>query len=280
MDSAERKASKEATQPPSFIECLVKSEQCLSFSLSLTLVITSIVIFLPISEIHPSVGGTERRASSFVVESVSGFRLSESHGEIESGNDDCAVCAACAPQIMSSAVNAHLKILSDTTIFLSETRSRMSSIPWAITRASIVQRAALGDEECRTTVCSIHLKSTDIIRRITAPVGGQCGSHFILRLRPLQPIEDSVSWVIYRACGEERLSDHRHRRDLETFATITKAMAWMIIHQLCITCKAKSTMWCSMKSTTCLVVLRCKSADRQQNHSVDVDRCHHILHPS
>ena len=73
MDSAERKASKEATQPPSFIECLVKSEQCLSFSLSLTLV-NNVDCDIPSnSEIHPSVGGTERRASSFVVVSVSGF---------------------------------------------------------------------------------------------------------------------------------------------------------------------------------------------------------------
>ena len=68
MDSAERKASKEDTQPPSFNECLVKSVQCLSLSSN-----NVDCDIPPTSEIHPSVGGTERRAGSFVVESVSGF---------------------------------------------------------------------------------------------------------------------------------------------------------------------------------------------------------------
>ena len=49
-------------------------------------------------------------------------------------------------------------------------------------------------------VCSIHLKSTDIIRPIAAPVDGQCGNG-CARSRP---IEDSVSWVSRRLCDKDK----------------------------------------------------------------------------
>ena len=62
------KASKEDTRPPSSNACLVKSVQYPSFSGN------NVDCDNPTtSEIHPSVGGTERRAGSFVVEGVSGF---------------------------------------------------------------------------------------------------------------------------------------------------------------------------------------------------------------
>ena len=110
-------------------------------SFSLYLVITSIVTFLPIPRSIRQFEG-RRSVRAFCCGECECFRFSESDGESESGNDDCAVRAVCTPQIICSAINAYLKILSDTTIFLSETRFRMSSVPWAITKASIVQRAA------------------------------------------------------------------------------------------------------------------------------------------
>ena len=73
VDSAERKAPKEDARPPFFIECLVKSVLYLSFSGNNVDLRSHFCDIPPTSEIHPSVGGTERRAGSFVVEGVSGF---------------------------------------------------------------------------------------------------------------------------------------------------------------------------------------------------------------
>ena len=51
-------------------------------------------------------------------------------------------------------------------------------------------------------VCSIHLKSTDIIRPIAAPVDGQCGTTLSYGCARPRPIEDSVSWVSRRLCDK------------------------------------------------------------------------------